>query len=334
VEVDVTAPAPGTELEYYTIYWPPPDYVPSVMRIDGHSGQGTHFVTLDVPQAPPGWPGPYPGFATPYGLAFDNDGTVYSINNWFDGVQEESFSQLVRIDLATGDMEPIGPVHEINFAGPEFDGCGHLYATGFTVGDPAGGPPYVWGDSNLYRFDKHTGEKTLIGDTGDTKWMDLEFDADGVLWGTFGNDLYTIDPETGASTLATHIYGVETNWIPGICEEDWQYMEVMSLAFDHNGTLWATAMRGFSLCDAGGLAAPVMTIDLGTGIADLVGSTALDGQSHGGDIRPVKVTVCHRTAHGYTPLEISLAALQAHLNHGDILPGSIESFGCDCQSLE
>ena len=319
---------------YYTICWPPPTWQASVMKMDPHSGQGTIVVALDVAPSPPGWSGDYPGFATPYGIAFDIDGTAYSIHNWFDGVQAECYSQLIRMDLQTGAVEPIGPVHNMNFAGPEFDACGTLYATGFTVGPPEGGDPIVWGDSNLYRFDKHTGDKTLIGDTGHTQWMDLEFDAEGRLWGTFGNDLYTIDTKMGASTLMTHIYGVEDNRIPGVCEEDWEYMEVMSLAFDHRGVLWATAMKGFSWCDVGGLAAPVMTIDLDTGVASLVGSTRQDGQSHGGDIPPVRVTVCHRTGQGYMPLEISIAALHAHLAHGDVLPGGIEGFDCDCQGTE
>lgn len=311
--------------QFHTIHWPPPYYPASVMKLDKHDGEGSHVVTLDIAQAPPGgiWPeGEYPGFATPYGLAYDVDGTVYSLHNWFNGVEEECFSQLIRIDLETGMVEAIGPVHDINFAGPEFDSYGNLYATGFTVGAPEGGPIYVWGDSNLYRVDKHTGEKTLIGDTGHTEWMDLDFDSEGRLWATFGNDLYTLDTETGASEFVTHIYGVEDNWIPGVCEEDWEYMEVMGIAFDHEDVLWATAMKGFSLCEEGGLAVPVMTIDIDTGIATLVGSSILDGQSHGGDIPPRKVKVCHLMGNGhYKTIEVNLAALAAHLAHGDIMPG-------------
>jgi len=309
--------------KFHTLYWPPPFYPVSVMNLDKHDGEGTHVANLNVAPAPPGWAGDYPGFATPYGLAYDIDGTVYSLHNWFNGVEEECFSQLIKIDLETGEVEPIGPVHDINFAGPEFDAYGNLYATGFTVGAPEGGPIYVWGDSNLYMIDKHTGEKTLIGDTGHTEWMDLDFDSEGRLWATFGNDLYTLDTETGASTFVTHIYGVEDNRIPGVCEEDWEYMEVMGMAFDHRDVLWATAMKGFSMCEEGGLAVPVMTIDIDTGVATLVGSSILQGQSHGGDIPPRKVNVCHLNEEGeYVSINVSLEALAAHLAHGDMLPGN------------
>jgi len=298
------------------------------MKLDKHDGEGTHVATLDVAASPPGYDGEYPGFSFPYGLAYDVDGTVYSLNNWFGtGLPEDSYSQLIRIDLETGEVEAIGPVHNINFAGPEFDAYGNLYATGFTVGAPEGGPDWVFGDSNLYRIDKHTGEKTLVGDTGHTEWMDLDFDSEGRLWTTFGNDLYTLDTETGASTFVTHIYGVEDNWIPGVCEEDWQYMEVMGIAFDHRDVLWATAMRGFSGCDDGGLAVPVMTIDIETGVATLVGSSILQGQSHGGDIPPLKVNVCHLKKNGeYVSINVSLNALEAHMAHGDMLPGGPD--GC------
>ena len=295
----------STTPQFNTIYWPPPSYPPSVMTLNHNNGEGSHVVSLDVASAPPGWPGVYPGFATPYGLAYDVDGTVYTIHNWFDGVQAESFSQLIRADLSTGAVQTIGPVHGMNFAGPEFDAYGNLYATGFTVGPPEGGPPIVWGDSNLYRFDKNTGEKTLIGDTGHSKWMDLDFDPDGQLWGTFGNDLYTIDTQTGASQFVTHVSGVEENRIPGVCEEDWEYMEIMGIAFDHRGVLWATAMRGFSPCGEGEGAVPFMSIDIDAGVAK----------------------VCHLKGNGtYVSIEVSLDALPAHLEHGDVLPGSAD--GC------
>ncbi len=315
---------------FNTIYWPPPTYPVAVMDLNKHDGEGVQMAVLDVASAPPGWVGEYPGFATPYGLAYDIDGTVYSLHNWFNGVEEECFSQLIKINLDTGEVEPIGPVHDINFAGPEFDAYGNLYATGFTVGAPEGGPIYVWGDSNLYRINKVTGEKTLVGDTGHTEWMDLDFDSEGRLWATFGNDLYTLDTETGASEFVTHIYGVEDNWIPGVCEEDWEYMEVMGMAFDKNDVLWATAMKGFSGCDEGGLAVPFMTIDIDSGVATLVGSSILQGQSHGGDIPPQKVNICHLKNGQYVPITINISALAAHLAHGDILPGA-DGDGSGCE---
>jgi len=314
--------ATGAVPEFHTIYWPPPAYPASVMRLNKNTGMGTHVVSLNVPPAPPGWVGDYPGFSSPYGLTYDIDGTVYTMQNWFSGIQSESFSQLIKVDLATGAVEAIGPLHGMNFAGPEFDRYGNLYATGFTAGPPEGGPTIVWGDSNLYRINKNTGEKTLVGDTGRTDWMDLDFDSQGRLWATTANDLYTLDTETGASTFVTHVSGVEDNRIPGVCEGDWEYMEIMGIAFDHRDVLWATAMRGFSPCGEGELAVPVMTIDIAAGTATLVGSSILDGQSHGGDIAPTTVTVCHAKGNGsYASLVISLEALAAHLAHGDVLPG-------------
>jgi hypothetical protein len=308
--------------QFHTLYWPPPAYPASVMKLNKNTGAGDHVVSLNVEPAPPGWSGVYPGFATPYGLAYDVDGTVYSIHNWFNGVQSECFSQVVKMDLETGMVEAIGPVHGMNFAGPEFDAYGNLYATGFTVGPPEGGPIFVWGDSNLYRFDKTTGEKTLIGDTGHTDWMDLDFDSQGRLWATTGNDLYILDTDTGASTFVTHVSGVEDNRIPGVCEGDWEYMEIMGIAFDHRDVLWATAMRGFSPCGEGELAVPVMRVDIDAGTAILVGSSILEGQSHGGDIAPKTVTVCHLKGNGsYQSIVVSLEALAAHLAHGDVLPG-------------
>ena len=322
--------ASNAQPRFHTMHWPPPYYAPGVMKLDKNTGEGTHVTDLDIALAPPGWPGEYPGFVTPYGIAFDVDGTAYSLNNWFDGVPEDCFSQLIKMDLETGATWPIGPVHDINFAGPEFDACGNLWATGFTVGPPEGGPIYVWGDSYLYRIDKNTGEKTQIGDTGHTEWMDLDFDSDGRLWGTFGNDLYIIDTETGASEFITHVDGVEDNRIPGVCEEDWEYMEIMGIAFDHRDVLWATAMKGFSYCEEGGLAVPVMTVDIDAGTATLVGSSILDGQSHGGDIPPKTVNVCHRQENGsYKSIEVSLSALAAHLAHGDMLPQA-DGNGCGC----
>ena len=63
--------------QFHTLHWPPPYYPVGVMKLDKNTGEGTHVSDLDVMAAPPDWPGEYPGFATPYGLAFDVDGTVY-----------------------------------------------------------------------------------------------------------------------------------------------------------------------------------------------------------------------------------------------------------------
>ena len=178
----------------------------------------------------------------------------------------------------------------MNFAGPAIDGCGDFYVTGFQVPEP----PFLFGDSNLYRVNKHTGDLILVGDTGRTDWMDLDFDKKGKLWATTKNELYLLDTETGASTFVTSIYGVPHSDIPGTCAEDWPGMEVMSIAFDKNDVLWATAMKGFSNCLDNN--SPVMSIDTGTGVATIVGYTGdtpfIGGYNHGGDIVGTKGGGC------------------------------------------
>ena len=315
---------------FYTPHWAiENNWVPALESIDTQTGLGTSMCLFDIAPDPE-----YPdAFFTPYGLAFDLDGTAYTIVSWFDGVQEHSKARFARVDMATCALTYIGEPYSINMAGPEIDACGNVYATGFTVGDPATGqiPPFVWGDSYLYRIDKHTGEATRVGDTGYTRWMDMAVDSHGRLWATFDNDLYTLDTQTGASTFVTHVTGVPQSDIPGVCPEDWPYMEIMSIAFDEKDVLWATAMRGFSYCDQ--IDAPVMRVDIQMGAATVVGYTH-QGYNHGGDIPPVHVKVCHRKGNGaYVPITIELTSLPDHRAHGDIVPG-VDSSDCNCPGTD
>ncbi|MBT4499765.1 MAG: hypothetical protein HOC74_18705 [Gemmatimonadetes bacterium] len=269
---------------FYTVTWAPEDeWIAKLSTIDIRTGVGTPIATFQIDPND----GYADAFVTPYGVAFDVDGTMYTTVNWFDGVREHSSSRLARVNRLTGELTYIGDPYPMNFAGPEMDKGGNIYSTGFTVGDPATGgePPIVFGDSYLYTLDKNTGEATRIGDTGHTEWMDLEFDSQGRLWSTFGNKLYTLDTQTGASTFVTDIVGVPQDNVPGVCPEDWPYMEVMSLAFDEHDVLWATAIRGFSNCEE--VDTPVMRIDTETGLATVVGYTHL-GYNHAGDIMPAK----------------------------------------------
>lgn len=269
---------------FYTVTWAPENGpTPTLSTIDIRTGIGTPIVAFQI-DPNDGYKG---AFSTPFGVAFDVDGTMYTTVNWADGVREHSSSRLAKVDILTGELTYIGSPYSINFAGPEMDRSGNIYSTGFTVGDPAtgGDPPVVFGDSYLYTLDKNTGEATRIGDTGHTEWMDLEFDSKGQLWATFGNKLYTLDTQTGESTFVTEIVGVPQDNVPGVCPEDWPYMEVMSLAFDDQDVLWATAMRGLSNCEE--VDSPVMRIDTQTGHATVVGYTHL-GYNHGGDIMPAK----------------------------------------------
>jgi len=72
----------------------------------------------------------------------------------------------------------------------------------------ADGALYSWGcTQELFRIDKTTGAKTLIGDTGFRACGDLAFDRDGTLYGLAHEgegtvvDLIKIDLSTGAGTL-------------------------------------------------------------------------------------------------------------------------------------
>ncbi|MDH3196930.1 MAG: hypothetical protein OEO21_01685 [Candidatus Krumholzibacteria bacterium] len=317
----------GPPSQFYTVHWAiENDWAVALEWIDTQTGLGTSVCVFDIAPHPE-----YPeAFFTPYGLAFDLDGTMYTLVNWFDGVQDHSMTRLAKVDRETCSLTYIGEPYPINMAGPEIDACGNVYATGFTVGPPETGgvPTYVWGDSYLYRIDKYTGEATRIGDTGHTEWMDLDFDSQGRLWATFANDLYLLDTQTGASTFVTHVTGVPQDDVPGVCPEDWPWMEIMSIAFDQKDVLWATAMKGFSWCDE--VDAPVMRVDVDTGVATVVGYTN-QGYNHGGDIPPARVRVCHRTGNGrYVPITVDLASLPAHRAHGDNVPG-VDGNDCNCR---
>lgn len=208
------------------------------------------------------------GWAT-FGLTFDVDGTMYIIQNIaaFDPGQVRS--QLARVDSRTGEVTPIGDMVPFNTSGPDIDADGNLYVCGFQV-DALG---YIWGNSSLWRVDKATGEFTEVGDTGHTNWMDLAFDSAGTLWATFDNDLYTIDPATGASMFVTEIHGVPDAGDP-------RRMEVMSIAFDKQDVLYATAMTVYYEDPNG---SPILRIDTTTGDAELLGYTE-QPYNHGGDI--------------------------------------------------
>jgi hypothetical protein len=231
------------------------------------------------------------------------------------GEPDQVWSQFARVDTATGAVTLIGAPFPINTAGGDIDACGNYYATGFEV--PALG--YIWGDSNLYRIDKLTGVPILVGDTSKTNWMDLAFDSEGTLWATTENELWTLDTETGAATFVTEIHGVPN-------EDPPDYMEVMSIAFDSKGDLYGTAMTVYYFDPAW---SPVMKIDTKTGKTELLGYTN-QVYNHGGDIMPKYVSVAHRQGNGdYKCTKIGMRDLDAHLAHGDYVPGSA-GHSCEC----
>ena len=326
-----STPAPGSLSaggkypELITFGWQPDaDYL---LSIDTRTGLGTLGPVLDRG----------PSFGS-FGLTFDLEGTCYAFMAFLNG---ENKSYLARIDMQTGATTPVNldTPYDLIFAGPDIDSKGNLYVTGFTVGPPEDPEnPAWWGGYDLWRVDKSTGALTLVGDTrvgtgGEFagEWMDLAFDSRDRCWTTCRNKLFLLDTTDGHATYVTDITGVPTEYIPDDeCPEDWQYMEVMDIAFDENDVLWASAIRGFSPCP-GFKNAPVMRIDVNTGEGFVVGYAHTGGQNHGGDIMPSKVKVCHKAGKSgrYVSLEISLMDLADHRAHGDLVPG-VDFEGCNC----
>jgi len=291
-----------------------------ILSLDTRTGRGTLDSVVDNGQS-----------LGSFGLTFDLDGTAYAMMAFLDG---QNASYLATVDLETGVTTPINLAtpYDLIFAGPDIDSQGNLYVTGFTVGPPEDPEnPAWWGGYDLWRVNKATGELTLVGDTrvgsgGEFagRWMDLAFDSHDHCWTTCDNKLFLLDTETGESTFVTDITGVPTDFIPDDeCPDDWQYMEVMNIAFDRHDVLWASAIRGFSPC-FGYINSPVMWIDVDTGEATVVGYAYTGGQNHGGDIMPTRVTIAHRKPNGqYQTKTIPLEALPAHLAHGDYVPGTV-----------
>ncbi len=294
----------------------------NLIRINPFTGRGTTIWKLGVANTAT-------EYLLPFGLAFDVDGTMYAFISFADFVPGHQYSKLARVDSRTGAVTYIGGSIPLHFAGPDIDANGNLYVTGFTVGPPEGGDPWFFGDDVLYRVNKVTGVPTAIGHTGRTDWMDLAFDSQGRLWATTDNMLYQLNTSTGAATFVTNITGVPQTPIPGVTgipPEDWQYMEVMTIAFDDFGVLWATAMKGFSSGFGNGI---VLRINPRNGRATYVGVTNTP-YNHGGDIKPIRVRICHRLVNGaFSSLVVSMDALAAHLAHGDIVPGAAGN-SCNC----
>jgi hypothetical protein len=290
-----------------------------VETLDTHTGRGT----LETP-----WDG---SLGWPFGLAFDLDASCYTFASFYEG---QNASVLIRLDTQTGAVTPVNldQVYPLIFNGPDIDSHGNLYATGFTVGPPEDPDnPAWWGGYSLWRFNKATGAAEEVGDTrvgtgGDFagEWMDLAFDSQDRCWTTCRNKLFLIDTTDGHSTFVTDITGVPQDYIPDDeCPDDWQYMEIMNLAFDQHDNLWGSAIRGFTPC-YGFINAPVMRIDVETGEGTVVGYAYTGGQNHGGDIVPAKVRIAHLMRSGtYKFITVAMDALPAHLEHGDYVPGTV-----------
>lgn len=297
-------PVPGG---YYAFFWEDWAYS-GFSGVSMHNGDATYHWTIGID--------PSSGL-TPFGLAFDLDGTIFTTLNYLSFVPEECYSLLARVNPQTGETTVIGEPIPQNTSGPEIDACGNVYVLGFDV-PPLG---YIHGDRYLYRVDKYTGVPTQIGYTGDHhEWMDMAFDSEGRLWGTYGNKLYIIDTQTGAATFITNIYGVPDAEPPRL-------MEVMSTGFDEHDVLYGMGLTVHYDHPQG---SPVMRIDTASGVATLLGYSNTTWAGHGGDTYPTQVRIAHRQSDGgYTCVTVSMSALAAHLAHGDYVPGTM-GHDCNC----
>ena len=70
---------------------------------------------------------------TPFGLAFDVDGTMYITQNIISFDPSLVRSQLARVDSQTGEVTPIGDPVPFNTSGPDIDADGNMYVCGFQV---------------------------------------------------------------------------------------------------------------------------------------------------------------------------------------------------------
>jgi len=298
---------------YYAFFTGPEGNYSEFSHINTHSGVADFVWHLQFPVAGDwvtsfGW--------VPFGFAFDVDGTMYMTQNIVAFDPTLVRSQFARVDRATGEVTSIGTPVEFNTSGGDIDACGNFYVCGFQV-DALG---YIWGNDSLWRVDKETGAFIEVGPTGHTNWMDLAFDANGTLWGTFDNQLYVIDTDTGASTLMCDIQDVPDAGDP-------HRMEIMSIAFDKHDVLYGTGLTVYWEHPDG---SPVMRIDPYTGASELLGYSHTPNYNHGGDILPDEVRIAHATGNGqYKCMTVGMSSLEAHLAHGDYVPGTV-GHSCDC----
>lgn len=300
--------------EYYAMFWTDDVFnYADFSRISRKDGEADFFWRLQAPTAGDGensfgW--------IAFGFAFDLDGSMYMTLNICAFDPTAVRTQFARVDNQTGAVTPYGPIMDFNTSGGDIDACGNFFVCGFQV-DALG---YIWGNDSLWRVDKATGEFTEVGPTGHTNWMDLAFDNGGTLWGTFDNQLYVIDTQTGASTLVADIQDVPDAGPP-------HFMEVMSIAFDSHNVLYGTGLT-VHYDDPRG--SPVMRIDPATGETELLGYSHTQYANHGGDIMPSTVRIAHNLGNGRFKCQtISMAALPVHLAHGDYVPGTV-GHDCDC----
>ena len=243
--------AAAAQLSGATVYTPQA-FSSELGTIDTGTVAGTAIGSFEIPDG---------GFAP--NVAFDTDGTLYAMVNWLADSADNAHAHLATIDMNSGAVTQVGSGLDTNMVALEIDARGTIYGAGFHFPDvvPDAGLG-LYGDTMLYRLDKTTGQPTVIGDTGITRMMDMSFRSDGTLFATVANNLYTINPDTGASSLEAPITGLP------------EAAEIMGIMFDEQDVLYATAFIENS---------PLFTIDTSTGVATAVGNPGFMNP-HGGDI--------------------------------------------------
>jgi hypothetical protein len=223
---------------------------PVVSRAAGEiwstGNDGTEAVTIDKVTGAGTLVGRF-GTTQTWAAAFDPNGTLYTLVNGFSGN-----AILATVDQTTGTATTIGQGVGGSMISLEFDAAGTLYGIGYD-------------DQVLYRIDKALGTAVAIGPTGIAANMDLAFNSAGTMYATTGNQIWTVNPATGATTSLGIVSGV----CPG--------GEIMGIMFDAADVLYAT-----NYADA--TTSCLMVVNLGTMTATSLGLTG-QFRPHGGDMK-------------------------------------------------
>jgi len=141
------------------------------------------------------------GFERCSGMVFGANGDLFATCERSDGSDTHV---LVAIDTATGAGIEVGPTG----CGDTVPGLTYRGSTAelFAICYPGGGMQ----DYQFVSIDPATGAQTLIGPVGpwplgNSGGNGLSFGADGTLYWATGDELYTIDPNTGTATFSRTI---------------------------------------------------------------------------------------------------------------------------------
>jgi DNA-binding beta-propeller fold protein YncE len=177
-------------------------------------------------------------------IARSPKGTLYSVCG--QGLAKPGPQQLAAVDPNTGHATTIGQtIDGLQIMGMTFGPDGKLYA----VGDANPASPTF---NSLYTIDVATAIVTRVGSTGASSFFhDFALDRQGIMYGSAGDALYTIDLKTGTATKVADFVGGG---------------QVMGLSFNADQTkLYATDWKQ-PISD-------VYLVDLHTGFLTALGAT-------------------------------------------------------------